>query len=87
MSLASVLVMWVKRRMFVLKVAASASAAALRFASSVILQEVQRRLDRQLLAVDVEAEAAIVSSKRRFQAPRPVTDFSWKSCSTRSSSW
>ena len=57
LSLASVLVMCVKRRMFVLKVAASASAAALRFAASAVLQKVQRRLDGELLAVDREAQA------------------------------
>jgi hypothetical protein len=39
------------------------------------------------LAVDLEAQAAMVSSNSRFQAARPVTDFSWNSCSMRSSSW
>ena len=87
MSLASVLVMWAKSLMLVLNVAASASAAALPPGVIAILQQVERRLERQLLAVDGKAQAAIVSSNSRFQAPRPVTDFSWKSCSTRSSSW
>ena len=56
LSLASVLVISVKMRRFFLKVAASASAACRRVSRIGVLQAVQRRLQRQLLAVDVEAQ-------------------------------
>jgi hypothetical protein len=52
-----------------------------------VLQAVQRRLDASDPRRRYEAQAVIVSSKSRFHAPRPLTDFSWNSCSTRSSSW
>ena len=56
LSLASVLVISVKMRRFLRKVAASASAALRRTSRVGVLQPVQRRLERQLLAVDVEAQ-------------------------------
>ena len=56
MSLASVLVMSAKGRRFSLKVLASACAAACRFLPSAVLQQVERRLDGQRLAADLEAQ-------------------------------
>ena len=56
LSLASVLVISVKVRRFSRKVAASASARLAAHLAVGVLQQVQRRLQRQLLAVDVEAQ-------------------------------
>ena len=67
MSLASTLVMWVKSRRFSLNVAASASAALLRLASSGSTRRLQRRLERQRLALDVEAQAG----ERLVEQPVP----------------
>ena len=44
-------------RRFCLNVCASASAAALRFASLAILQQIEGRLDAERLALDLEAQA------------------------------
>ena len=57
MSLASVLVTSAKVRSLALKVLASASAAALALGSIAVLQQVQRRLDREFLAADPETQA------------------------------
>ena len=56
LSLASVLVISVKVRRLSLKVSASASAACLAHRAVGVLQQVERRLERQLLAVDLEAQ-------------------------------
>ena len=56
MSLASVLVISAKVRRFALKVLASASEAARRFLPSRVLHQGERRLDRERLAVDLEAQ-------------------------------
>ena len=36
----------------------------------------------RVLAIDIEAHAAMVSSNSRFQAPEAVIDFSWNNCSS-----
>ena len=69
MSLASVLVISANSRRFSLKVLASASAAALRFCSAWVLQQVERRLDARATCVPtLKRSAAMVSSNSRFQA-------------------
>ncbi len=87
MSLASVLVISEKVGRWPRKVRTSAFAAALRVSSSVSCSRLSVGSSDSSSPSTSKRSAAIVSSNSRFQAPRPVTAFSWKSCSSLSSSW
>ena len=78
--------MSVKVRRFALKVLASASEASLRTLSSGSCSLLRVGSMGSSSPRTVKRKEAMVSSNRRFQAERPVTDFSWKSCSILSSS-
>src|SRR6266851_3294633 len=85
LSLASVLVISVNSRRFARKVSASASAAAWRLASRSSCSRLRVGSIASSSPSTLKRSEASVSSNSRCQA-RLVTDFSWNSCSTRSSS-
>ena len=88
MSLASVLVISVKIADVLLEGFGQRFGAALRRGLRIgVLQAVQRRLERQLLAVDFEAQLGHRLVEQPVAGAAPVIDFSRNSCSSLSSSW
>jgi hypothetical protein len=82
LSLASVLVISANSRMFSPKhLAERLRRRRLPRRRVAVGQQVQRLGDGQLLAADLEAQPAMVSSNSRFQAARPATYFSCSSFS------